>query len=35
MEAYYSQALSLPLYSDLRMQDVERVVLSLKNALGI
>lgn len=32
-EAYYAQALSLPLYYDLRSQDVERVVDTLKNIL--
>lgn len=32
-EAYYSQALSLPLYSSLEIQDVKRVVKELKKAL--
>lgn len=35
MEAYYSQALSLPLYHDLREEDVERVVSTLKAILTI
>lgn len=34
MESYYSQALSLPLYYDLRPQDVERVVSALKTVLN-
>lgn len=33
MEAYYSQALSLPLYYDLSEQDVERVIDRLKSTL--
>lgn len=33
MEAYYSQALSLPLYYDLTEEEIEEVVLSLKKAL--
>lgn len=35
MEAYYSKALSLPLYYHLRDEDVERVVSGLKKALKI
>lgn len=34
METYYAQALSLPLYYDLREEDVERVVKGLKTVLG-
>lgn len=34
-EAYYSQALSLPLYYELREHDVERVVKSLKKSLKL
>lgn len=34
-EAYYSQALTLPLYYDLREHDVERVVKALKNTLRL
>lgn len=33
MEAYYAQALSLPLYYDLTLEEVEFIVLSLKKAL--
>jgi RNA binding exosome subunit len=33
MEAYYSQALSLPLYYDLTTEDVKRVVDTLKDIL--
>lgn len=33
MEGYFSQALTLPLYYDLTLQDVERVVNGLKKAL--
>lgn len=33
MEGYYSQALSLPLYYDLRLEDVERVVGALRESL--
>lgn len=33
MESYYSKALSLPLYYDLKVEDVERVVKSLKEVL--
>ncbi|MCE5316203.1 MAG: DegT/DnrJ/EryC1/StrS family aminotransferase [Parachlamydia sp.] len=34
-ESYYAQALSLPLYSDLTLADIERVVRELKKALGL
>lgn len=34
-ESYYSQALSLPLYYDLRPEDVERVVSTLKKVLRV
>lgn len=35
MEKYFSQALSLPLYADLNVEDVERVVKELKEILGL
>lgn len=34
MEAYYNQALSLPLYYNLRIEDVERVVRDLQSVLA-
>lgn len=34
-ESYYAQAISLPLYSDLTLADVERVVSELKKTLGL
>ncbi len=34
MERYYSQALSLPLFYDMQMDDVERVVKELRLAIG-
>lgn len=34
MEAYYAQALSLPFYYDLTLEDVDRVVQSLKTCLS-
>lgn len=35
MEAYYSQALSLPLYYDLNIEDVDRIVNILKSILKV
>lgn len=35
VEVYYQQALSVPFYYDLRVEDVERVVKNLKQALSI
>lgn len=35
MEAYYAEALSLPLYPDMKPKDVQKVVKSLKSLLGI
>lgn len=35
MEGYYAQALSLPLYYELTVEDVDRIVIELKSALGI
>lgn len=35
MEAYYAQALTLPLYYDLTQEDIERVVYTLKEVLQI
>ena len=35
MEAYYTQALSLPLYYDLTEEDVDRVAVTLKTSCGL